>query len=377
VTDIGIVFPRANLLGGVERVAWDLLNYLGLRYQAAFVGEELLPTESPNVQHFRVDPRPTPTSLRPLAFRRAVERTLRGRRPRRLVTMGAVCPPGDVLWVQSVHRAWLASSSAIRVGPVHVPASARRLKPWHQTLLALERQYFTRSDPQWILCTSQREADDLVHYYDAPHERMVVVPNGFDGQRFNLQRRCDLRDEMRQRLGIADHEIALLFVANELHRKGFVQTVQAIAALRDQHFSLHVVGRAPLDAYATEIARLGVGDRVRYHGPTDRVEDFHAAADALVLPTQYEPFGLVIIEAMASGLPVVTTKLAGAAGAIDDGVSGLLQSDPYDVEELSSLLARLQEPAVREEMGEHAAKAAAGYEWGQVFQMAEPYLMGA
>lgn len=64
----------------------------------------------------------------------------------------------------------------------------------------------------------------------------------------------------------------------------------------------------------------------------------YAGADILVLPTQYEPFGLVIVEALATGLPVITTELAGAAVAVEPGANGLLQSDPYNADKLAGLV---------------------------------------
>lgn len=371
---VGVVFPQANLLGGVERVVWDLLNYLGDRRPTTFVGTTLLPTTSPNVVHRHVCPRAAPRSLRPLAFRRAAARAIGDQRPSHLVSFGAVCPPGDVLWVQSVHRAWLEQSSSVRVGPVAVPAQARFLMPWHRTLLALERHYFTHSSPRWVLCTSHREVDDLDRLYRVPRDRMVVIPNGYDGQRFNPAKRAAWRDAERKRLGLAEGDIALLFVANELHRKGFAQTLRAMAAAGDARMSLHVVGRMPLSGYAAEIRALGLENRVRYHGPSDEVERYHAAADALVLPTQYEPFGLVIIEAMASGLPVLTTSLAGAAEAITHGATGLLQQDPYDVDELTHLLGELAADDQRASIAAASPAAAASYEWQKVFGRAERYI---
>jgi UDP-glucose:(heptosyl)LPS alpha-1,3-glucosyltransferase len=228
-----------------------------------------------------------------------------------------------------------------------------------------------------VICTSQREADNLSRLYGVAHTQSVVVPNGFDGARFSPAHRREWRTHERSRLGLAEGDIALFLVANELHRKGFGQTIEAMARLKSPQLSLHVAGRMPLTHYERTIRELGLAGRVSYHGSTAEVERLYAAADALVLPTQYEPFGLVIIEAMAMGLPVITTTRAGASQAIEDGVSGFLQQDPYDVDELMTLIKLLEDPERREAVGESAALAAAPYEWSRVLARAEPIVLGA
>jgi UDP-glucose:(heptosyl)LPS alpha-1,3-glucosyltransferase len=171
-------------------------------------------------------------------------------------------------------------------------------------------------------------------------------------------------------MGVDDGDVVLLFVANELHRKGFGQTLEAVARLHDRRVHIALVGRRPPTDYADVIQRLGLGEQVHYHGPTDDVGRWHAGADLLVLPTQYEPFGIVIVEALASGLPVVTTRLAGAAEAVEHGVTGWLQDDPYDVDELTALL-RAALDADLVEAGRHAALGAQPYQWSQIFRRVE------
>jgi UDP-glucose:(heptosyl)LPS alpha-1,3-glucosyltransferase len=165
-----------------------------------------------------------------------------------------------------------------------------------------------------------------------------VVPNGFDPARFNRGLRETQREAVRHEIGAVPGELVLLFAANELHRKGFEQTLRAVALSSDERFSVHVVGRADPAPFGQLAAELGLEGRLQYHGSSDRVERYMAAADLLVLPTQYEPFGLVIVEALACGLPVITTTLAGAAQAVQPGVNGVLLEDPWDVEQLADLL---------------------------------------
>jgi UDP-glucose:(heptosyl)LPS alpha-1,3-glucosyltransferase len=302
--------------------------------------------------------------------RARTRKVLSGLDPRLTVTMGSVVPPGDVLWVPSVHRAWLEAARTIQMGRVQLPARVRFAMPRHRTLLAMESQYFRRGRPRHILCTSRREVDDLARLYQVDPALTAVVPNPFDPERFNPERRAKDRADARRDLGVEEHELALVFIANELHRKGFGQVLEAMALNDDHRMALHVVGKAGLGPYQATIHRLGLDDRVSYHGPSSDVSWHLAAADLMVLPTQYEPFGLVIVEALASGVPVITSRLAGASEAIRDGRTGLLLDDPYDVQELATLLDRAGR-ADLDAWGAEAASSVASYRRDHVMREVE------
>jgi UDP-glucose:(heptosyl)LPS alpha-1,3-glucosyltransferase len=238
----------------------------------------------------------------------------------------------------------------------------------------MERQYFRDSHPRAVICTSRREVEDLAHYYGVDPTITTVLPNPFDPRSFNIGRRATERAAARERMGLREGEVALLFVANELHRKGFGQTLAALAELRDDRLTLHLIGRTPPTAYNSTVERLGLTGRVRYHGSTDDVGWWYAGGDLLVLPTQYEPFGLVIVEALASGLPVITTRIAGAAEAVHHGTTGLIQDDPYDVTELASLIQRAIASDL-EEWGRRGAESVSAYRRDDVMARVEKILL--
>ena len=375
MTRPAVVYPAADRRGGVERVVHDFTAHLGRRADVSFVGSVWDAPPAQGVHHQAVRPRFGGSALAPPAFRRGARAVLAALSPSCTVTFGAECPPGDVYWVGSVHRAWLEQPSTVRVRGIAVPRAARYALARHQVLLQMERQYFTRGRPRAILCTSQREVDDLARLYAVPRDVMTVMPNGYDPAQFSVPARQAGRAAMRSEIGAAPDDVVLLFVANELHRKGFAQVLEAMDRVGDPRLRLDLVGRKPLDDYAGDIARRGLTDRVRWHGSTDDVGRYHAAADLLVLPTQYEPFGLVIVEALASGLPVITTRLAGAAEAIVTGGGGLLQQDPFDVEELTELLRVALDPAARARWETEAPGAALPYRWSEIFARVEQYLL--
>jgi glycosyltransferase involved in cell wall biosynthesis len=368
--EIAVVFPQLHRTGGIERVCWDLLDHLGPRHETAWVGT-FAPEGTPaGVRLVPVGGAIDPGAIGMVRRRTRTAKVVAALAPQVTVTMGSVVAPGDVLMVPSVHRAWLEAARTIQAGPVSVPARVRFLMPRHRVLLAMESQYFRRSRARHILCLSRREVDDLVHFYGVDPALCSVVPNPYDPELFNPQRRARHRDEVRARLGIEEHDIALMLVANELHRKGLSQLLEALARTHNHAMTLHVVGKAGLGPFRPLIERLGLEGRVHGHGPSDDVGRSLAAADLMVLPTQYEPFGLVVIEALACGVPVLTTRLAGASDAVHPGRNGLILEDPYDVEELAALLDRAA-AADLAAWGREAAGSVDGYRRERVLSRVE------
>jgi UDP-glucose:(heptosyl)LPS alpha-1,3-glucosyltransferase len=355
-------------------MTWDLLEHLAACRSVAFVGSRAPDGLPKNVSFIAARPSAlAPRALEPLEFRRRAARALRTWSPGVTISLGAITPATDVVWVHSVHRAWLRIGRQVPYGRITAPARLRYAMPRHLVLLAMEWEYFTRSRARKIICTSHREADDLAELYGVDPALMTVLPDPFDPGQFNIGRRVRHRAEARARMGLEDGEIALLFVANELHRKGFAQALGALAKLDDHRVTLHLVGRTPPTAYAATIERLGLSGRVAYHGATSDVGWWYAGGDLLLLPTQYEPFGLVVIEALASGLPVITTRLAGAAAAVQHGTTGFILDDPYSVSELASLISSALD-ANLDEWSRTAAGSVDGYRRDRVMPEVERIL---
>lgn len=370
---VAVVFSGAHRRGGVERVAWELLRHLGERHTTWFVGGEL---ESPEllpagIRHVEID---CTDAQHPAKFRIRAAEALHTIGADRVVTLGANCPPGDLLMVGSVHRAWLRAGRPIPVKGLPIPAWVRFLMPRHRTLLRLERSYFTAPGRRQVVVVGEQVKSDLIAHYGVDPSSIVVMPNGFSVSEFSTQRRDSERASSRAEMGIADEAIALLFVGNELHRKGFGVLLRAVALTADQHLEVQVVGKADISDYARLIKQLGLEGRVRWHGPTNDVGKSFAAADLFVLPTQYEPFGIVIIEALAMGIPVITTSLAGAASAIAGSGAGLLQQDPDDVDELARLLGEALSGDNLAVWASKAPQAAAPYEWTEIMGRIERLL---
>jgi UDP-glucose:(heptosyl)LPS alpha-1,3-glucosyltransferase len=228
-------------------------------------------------------------------------------------------------------------------------------------IVPLERRLFARADTRAI-AVSQVVARDLVECYQrtAPID---VIPHGVDLEQFNPERTASLRQAARRAYGVENRAFVVLFVGDL--RKGADVLVEAVA--RVPRMTAVLVSRSDPSAIRSRAAQLGCADRVIVSGLMRSIERAYAAADAFVLPTPYDAFGMVITEAMACGLPVVTTDRAGAAELITHGVDGFVLTDPRDAGPLIRAIETLagDEPG-RFRIGQAAARKAATLTWDHV-----------
>jgi UDP-glucose:(heptosyl)LPS alpha-1,3-glucosyltransferase len=150
--------------------------------------------------------------------------------------------------------------------------------------------------------------------------------------------------------------VAFLFNGHDFSRQGLAIAVRAVGCLARESspVRLLVVGGEPSLRHLRLVHRLGLDGRVVFVGATDDPVPFYAAADAVVLPTFYDPCALVTLEAAASGLPSVTTQFNGAAELLTEGLDGFVLDDPADYEQLAARLQLLLDPSLRQRMGEAA-----------------------
>lgn len=229
------------------------------------------------------------------------------------------------------------------------------LNPRHRVALALEARLFREQRFRRLICISHEVARQVHAYYGIPHEEMRVIHNGVDTTAYSPALRTLHRDELRAELGVEREEYVVLFVGSGFERKGLVHAVRACARLpAGVSWRLLVVGNGRKAPYQALAERLRIRDRVRFLGARRDAHRFYGAADALVFPTLFEPFGTVALEAMAAGLPVVTTRAAGCSEAVEEGVDSFVVDEPGREEDIADRLLRLAEPALRDRMGRAA-----------------------
>ncbi len=189
-------------------------------------------------------------------------------------------------------------------------------------------------------------AADLRTYYDIPDERLHVIYNGVDLERFHPERLAARRAAARQAFSLPDNALVFALVAHNFKLKGVAELIRAAALLNatEQAFCVVIAGKASPRRYREMARKQGCHDRIRFTGPLEAVEDLYAAADVYVHPTWYDPCSLVVLEALAAGLPVITTRCNGASEIMTDGQDGFLLDTPADVVRLADRMGFFLEP---------------------------------
>ncbi|MGI4790073.1 MAG: glycosyltransferase family 4 protein [Janthinobacterium lividum] len=364
---IALSFPGCHRRGGVERVVFECARYLAQHENdvTVFANEWDKDEEAP-IRYEYVPIRKQPSFLRPLSYFQNATRLIDPGKFDVLNTHGCVCPTGGVHLVHSLHRAWLERSREMR-GPLSAARWKQKLNPIHPVLLRLEALHFAERRYRKLIALTPQVKSDLHRLYDVPLEDVIVNPNGFSPTEFSPERRAARRNEMREHLGLKPDQTVLLFVANELERKGYPALIEAMRLLNDPSVRLLVVGRSDSASARRQAQEKGVSDQVIICGPTQDVSGFHAAADLFVLPTQYEAFCLAILEALGSGLPVVTTRVPGAQDAIQPGINGALVDDPKSGPMLAAALGPLLDKTARDALSDAAPASVLAYQWPTVF----------
>lgn len=234
--------------------------------------------------------------------------------------------------------------------------------PFHVFTHLRDRIRYRGRTHRVVVALSRAEADDLIRTYGGVRARLEVIPNGVDLDRFRPPSPTE-RTAARTRLGLGEEERVALFIGHEFDRKGLTF---AIRGLRHAEGVLLLIvgGSDDIIAAANEEAKsVGVGERVLFLGPRYNLRPYLAAADLFVLPSAYEANALVVLEALASGLPVVTTRVGFAPEVVVDGVNGfLVERDPHEVGERMQQLADLSDDELAGYRS-HARSSVEPYSW--------------
>ena len=206
--------------------------------------------------------------------------------------------------------------------------------------LNIERRALAADTCQRVIVNSLMVRRDIIARYNVPDERIAVIYNGVDVERFHPRHRA-MGAEIRRAAGFDPEDQVLLFLGNAYRRKGLDLLLSAFAAQAEAHprMRLLVVGEdSDRRRYQAMAAQLGCGRRVHFMGTQGKPEHCYGVADVYVLPTRYDPFANSTLEALATGLPVITTDCNGGGELIEEGVQGSVVQLQSGVTALSAAL---------------------------------------
>lgn len=214
----------------------------------------------------------------------------------------------------------------------------KRYQPHQLLLLYIEKKQFSPGNYKKIVAVSHQVKREIISNYDVPEADIEVIHNGVDTETFHPRNKGIYRSEIRKKFNIHLEEKVILFLGTGFERKGLSYLMKSFALIKNYHpdTKLLVVGKDhDIQRYIRLSKELALSGRVIFAGPQSDVKKFYASADIFVFPTLYEPFGNVCLEAMASGLPVITSSINGASEIIE-GMDYLLLDDPTDMKTLSA-----------------------------------------
>ncbi len=228
-----------------------------------------------------------------------------------------------------------------------------------RVLSHFEKGLLHRRPPPMVAAISRYVARQLQEHYHLPESAISVIFNGVQLDESPETTRRENAREIRNRFGIAPGNLLVLCVAHNFKLKGVSHLIEALALLArggDRGIRLLVVGRDNPIRYKRLADRGGIGEQVIFPGPAQRTWPFFHAADLYAHPTYYDPCSRVVLEALAAGLPCITTRYNGAAEIMQDGVHGYVIDSPDDIAVLADRIHRLTRPQHRRECAAAAAR---------------------
>lgn len=368
---IAVLSPFVDRHHGTERIIAEWISHLADFFEIHLYSQRVTEVDLSLIKWHRIPKLPGPHLLNYLWWFganhlwRTWDRLFRGLSYDLVFTPGINCFDADVISVHVVFAEYCRKERAA------LKQSNRSLEHWpraiHRTLyyrliMALERRIYTNHRNKLILI-ARKTAQELRDHFarsDAP----AVVYVGLAHDVFNEENRSKLRQRSRKEIGIADSEFCVLLIGNGWKNKGLPVVLASLQRLTDLSIRLLVVGSDDPGPYQALSRQYGVDRLVTFLHPRNDVIAYYSVADIFVGPSREDTFALPTAEAMACGLPVITTSANGASELMVNGRDGLLLSSAEDAQELAANIRLLCcDERLRRQLGENASRAVAQLNW--------------
>lgn len=286
---------------------------------------------------------------------------------------GTALPYSDVVQVQFVHKAWIdieeELEDTLAAPETFVRSSYSAL--FNQVNIFHEKLIYTNNKKYVAISHSVKK--ELMAHYDIKPQNISVIYHGVNASEFRSKHTEEgkaTRKDIRQKYGITEDSTVLLTVGALNTRKGLhiiLETLKELIANDFKSVTLLAVGAGDPQQFMALANQWGIASHIHVVSAQKDVTPFYQASDIFFFPTLYEPFGLVILEAMASGLPVITSSIAGAAELITPGIDGIVidpQSNITDIASEISLL--IKDKSKQNLLGQRAHQSAQQWSWDNV-----------
>lgn len=348
---IAFIRQRYNPFGGAERFMERALQTLQARGIAlTLITQRWDSQHTSTIKQLICKPFYIGSLWRHWSFSRCVCKTLKQHRFA-LIQSHERLPCCDIYRAgDGVHREWLTQRKRI-LSPWQRVSLA--LSPYHAYLKQAEKQLFHSPQLKKIICNSHMVKAEIQHYFGLTDDYFSVIYNGIDTAVFHPQLKDEFNQTLRTTYHIPPTATVFLYVGSGFERKGLQAVIQTFARLDATNYLIVVGKDRRLKQYQKLAKALGVTERTLFVGGQQDVRPFYGAADVFVLPTLYDPFPNAVLEAMACGLPVITSTKSGSAELIESGMNGYV-FDALDISAISTAMQNLVDKPLRQRMGEAA-----------------------
>ncbi len=357
---IAVIIPTYGRVGGAENVAYQLCERLAKNRQFHFhvLAQKWIAPDSAVTFH-KIPFWPFPRWFRPISFALWARKATRNGHYDLVHSHERVFEM-DILSFHGIpHRSWV---KAIR---------KKHMSLFDHATAWVESRGIQNPHTLKILPVSGLVKQALLETYPDCRDKLQILHPGASVGRFQQTTFDNMGTDFRNRHGLKSRDVLMLFVGMNFEIKRLDLVIQAMADLEDGvpgdgRRMLLVVGKGDQTHYRNLASRLGIADRIIFTGVTDRVAEIYAAGDCLIMPSRMDTFGLVVLEAMAAGLPAIISGRVGASDLIVDGQNGLVLSNDPSISELSLAMNILLDKTVRTRMGNAAKETAKHHDWDVV-----------
>lgn len=355
---IAVVIPQYGRIGGAENMAFQLCERLADMFDIHVfarkwdAGSSLVTFHKIPMIHF-------PRWLQPISFAGFARQKITGmafdlvHSHERIFRM-------DLMTFHGIpHRTWIHDMRR------------KSLSGFDRATCWVEKKGIENPALKMILPVSTLVKKELSKNYAISENRVSVVHPGVSMERFSSLNARSCRERIRARHGLSASDVVVCFVGMNFEIKRLDLVIQGIAGMRRHGFSaplprLLVIGKGNAGPYLKMAEDLDISDRIVFAGVSDEVEAYYLAGDVFVMPSRMDTFGLVVLEAMAAGLPVVISANVGAADLVTHGAAGFILPESPSARDMTASLIRLMDPEIRRSMGAAAGQVAGNHDWNKV-----------
>ncbi|WP_281222578.1 glycosyltransferase family 4 protein [Photobacterium sanguinicancri] len=228
----------------------------------------------------------------------------------------------------------------------------QKMDSFHRYILATERQMFESNELQKVICISNMVKQDILTHFTITEDKLVTIYNGINSNQFTPAWGEEQR-QLRQELDLPQDKRILIFVGSGFERKGVKEAIQAVAKTNEDTLLLVVGKEKKIKSYQALAEQLGVNERVYFMGIRTDVGKLMAASDLLLHPAHYEPFGNVVLEAMAAGLGVIVSDFVGAKDLVEPNKNGFI-CEAFSADSIVDSLAKCETQSQLQQLGHNA-----------------------